>query len=204
MKIIIADDHHLIVEGLKTAIQKSHPDFEIYSAMNKIELFEILQSNNVKVLIQDIKFGDSNAKDFIDEIKIRFPKVKIILLSSVSDSVSIRQLSKKVDSYILKSESLDEIIAAIDSTLKGDKYFSKESLKRLNEFPEDDQIILSRREKEVLAVIMKEKSIKEIAETLFISEKTVEMHRSNLFVKLDVKNLTGLIKKAIALNLIDE
>lgn len=204
MKLIIADDHHLIVEGLKTAIEKSYPDFEIYSAMNKLELFELLKKHHVNILVQDIKFGDSNARDFLDGIKKSFPKLKIILLSSVSDSVSIRQLSKKVDSYILKSESLDEIIAAIDSALIGGKYFSKEATKRLNEFPEDDEVVLSRREKEVLAVIMKEKSIKEIAEILFISEKTVEMHRSNLFVKLDVKNLTGLIKKAIALNLIDD
>ena len=204
MKLIIADDHHLIVEGLKTAIEKSYPDFEIYSAMNKLELFELLKKHHVNILVQDIKFGDSNARDFLDEIKKSFPKLKIILLSSVSDSVSIRQLSKKVDSYILKSESLEEIITSIDSVIKGDKYFSKESSKRLIEFPEDDEVVLSRREKEVLAVIMKEKSIKEIAEILFISEKTVEMHRSNLFVKLDVKNLTGLIKKAIALNLIDD
>ena len=172
--------------------------------MNKQELFETLESQTTDILIQDIKFGYSNAKDFLDEIKTKFPKLKIILLSSVSDSVSIKQLSKKVDSYILKSESLDEINTAIDSIIKGKKYFSKESTKRLNEFQEDNEIVLSRREKEVLAVIMQEKSIKEIAEILFISEKTVEMHRSNLFVKLDVKNLTGLIKKAIALNLVDE
>jgi DNA-binding NarL/FixJ family response regulator len=204
MKIIIADDHHLIVEGLKAAVQKSFPDFDINTSMNKQELFETLESQTTDILIQDIKFGYSNAKDFLDEIKTKFPKLKIILLSSVSDSVSIKQLSKKVDSYILKSESLDEINTAIDSIIKGKKYFSKESTKRLNEFQEDNEIVLSRREKEVLAVIMQEKSIKEIAEILFISEKTVEMHRSNLFVKLDVKNLTGLIKKAIALNLVDE
>ncbi len=204
MKIIIADDHHLIVEGLKAAVQKSFPVFDINTSMNKQELFETLESQTTDILIQDIKFGDSNAKDFLDEIKTKFPKLKIILLSSVSDSVSIKQLSKKVDSYILKSESLDEINTAIDSIINGKKYFSKESTKRLNEFQEDNEIVLSRREKEVLAVIMQEKSIKEIAEILFISEKTVEMHRSNLFVKLDVKNLTGLIKKAIALNLVDE
>lgn len=203
MKIIIADDHHLIVEGLKAAVQKSFPDFAISTAMNKKELFEILKSQKSDILIQDIKFGDTNAKDFIDELKSEYPKLKIILLSSVSDSVSIKQLSKKIDSYILKSESLDEIIAAINSLLEGTKYFSKESTKRLNDFKDED-IVLSRREKEVLTVIMKEKSIKEIAEELFISEKTVEMHRSNLFVKLDVKNLTGLIKKAIALNLLDD
>jgi len=204
MKIIIADDHHLIVEGLKAAVQKSFPDFDINTSMNKQELFETLESQTTDILIQDIKFGYSNAKDFLDEIKTKFPKLKIILLSSVSDSVSIKQLSKKVDSYILKSESLDEINTAIDSIINDKKYFSKESTKRLNEFQEDNEIVLSRREKEVLAVIMQEKSIKEIAEILFISEKTVEMHRSNLFVKLDVKNLTGLIKKAIALNLVDE
>ncbi|MCT4582687.1 MAG: helix-turn-helix transcriptional regulator [Flavobacteriales bacterium] len=74
----------------------------------------------------------------------------------------------------------------------------------MNQLISDDTIILTKREREVLEVIMREKSIKQIAEELFISEKTVELHRSNLFVKLDVKNITGLVKKAIALNLLDD
>lgn len=203
MNILIADDHHLIIEGLKTALQSAFPDAEINGASNKLQLFERLEKGKKDILIQDIKFGDSNAKDFLDDLKTRYSDLKIILLTSVSDSVTIKQLSKKVDGYILKSESQDEIIAAIESVSKGKKYFSTESTEKMKEFPEDE-FFLSRREQEVLAVIMQEKSIKEIAEELCISEKTVEMHRSNLFVKLDVKNITGLIKKAIALNLLGD
>ncbi|MEZ5173329.1 MAG: response regulator transcription factor [Bacteroidia bacterium] len=201
MKILIADDHHLIIEGLKAALQNAFPEAEINGAINKLQLFENLEKGKTDILIQDIKFGESNAKDFLDDLKTVHPELKIIFLTSVSDSVTIKQLSKKVDGYILKSESQDEIIAAIEALIKGDKYFSAEASERMKEFPEEE-FFLSRREQEVLAVIMQEKSIREIAEELCISEKTVEMHRSNLFVKLDVKNITGLIKKAIALNLI--
>jgi len=204
MKIILADDHHLILDGLKSVLQTNHPKAIIHLAINKDVLFEKLLADEYDILIQDIKFGQNNFKDFIDSVIVQFPKLKIIVLSSVSDSVSIRQLSKKVHGYILKSESLDVIIDAIKSVSDGKHYFSVEASKRLNETADNEEIILTRREREVLSVIMKEKSIKEIAEELCISEKTVELHRSNLFVKLDVKNITGLVKKVIALNLLDE
>ena len=203
MKILLADDHQLILNGLLSVLEKQFPNAELAGVLNKSELFECLKKESYDILIQDLKFGADNAKDFLDEIRIDFPEMKIILLTTVSDSVTIKHLSKKVDSYILKSESLDEIITAINSLNAGNKYYSTLAEQKMNDLVPDDSIVLTRREKEVLEVIMKEKSIKQIAEELFISQKTVELHRSNLFIKLDVKNITGLVKKAIALNLLD-
>ncbi len=204
MKIILADDHQLILNGLLSVLIKQFPNAECSGVLNKTELFAALRKESFDILIQDLKFGADSAKDFLDELKKEFPTIKIILLTTVSDSVTIKQLSKKVDSYILKSESLDEIITAINRLNAGDKYYSQLAEQKMNDLIPDESIVLTRREKEVLEVIMKEKSIKQIAEELFISEKTVELHRSNLFVKLDVKNITGLVKKAIALNLLDD
>jgi DNA-binding NarL/FixJ family response regulator len=154
-------------------------------------------------LIQDIKFGDSNASDFINEINKKFPNLKILILSSISNSISIRQMLRKVDGYVLKSESISEICKGIEQIHKGQNYLSVEVSKKLNSF-QNNEILLTRREKEVLEVIMQEKSTKEIADILFISQKTVEMHRSNLFLKLDVKNVTGLVKQVIALDLLGD
>lgn len=204
MKIILADDHQLILNGLLSVLEKQFPNAECQGVLNKSDLFASLRKESFDILIQDLKFGADNAKDFLDALKDEFPSLKIILLTTVSDSVTIKQLSKKVDSYILKSESLDEIITAINSLNAGDKYYSKLAEQKMNDLVPDETIVLTRREKEVLEVIMKEKSIKQIAEELFISQKTVELHRSNLFVKLDVKNITGLVKKAIAMNLLDD
>lgn len=204
MKLLIADDHQLILDGLLSVVKTNFPDSDVYTAINKAELFEILQSNAIEILIQDVKFGEYHASDFMDEIKSEFPTTKVIFLTSVSDSVSITKLGQSVDGYVLKSESLEEIIRAIKAVNVGEKYFSEQSKAKIEQLIPDKDIVLTRREKEVLEVIMQEKSTKEIAEILSISEKTVELHRSNLFVKLNVKNLTGLIKKTIALNLIDK
>jgi DNA-binding NarL/FixJ family response regulator len=203
VKIILADDHQLILNGLRSVLEKQFPNAEFTGVLNKMDLFDALRKESFDILIQDLKFGADNAKDFLDDLKAEFSTLKIVLLTSVSDSVTIKQLSKKVDGYILKSESLDEIITAVNRLNAGDKYYSTLANQKMNDLIPDDTIILTRREKEVLEVIMKEKSIKEIAAELFISEKTVELHRSNLFIKLDVKNITGLVKKAIALNLLD-
>jgi DNA-binding NarL/FixJ family response regulator len=204
MKLLIADDHQLILDGLLSVVKTNFPDSDVYTAINKAELFEILKSNAIEILIQDVKFGEYHASDFMDEIKSEFPTTKVIFLTSVSDSVSITKLGQSVDGYVLKSESLEEIIRAIKAVNMGEKYFSEQSKAKIEQLIPDTDIVLTRREKEVLEVIMQEKSTKEIAEILSISEKTVELHRSNLFVKLNVKNLTGLIKKTIALNLIDK
>jgi len=204
MKLIIADDHQLILDGLQKVIQSNFKQAKIDLALNKTELFNILKFNKIDVLIQDIKFGDSNANDFIGELKQNYPHLKILILSSVSDSVSIRKLLKKVDGYVLKSESINEICNGVESILDGNQYLSKNVRKIISATNQPNEIVLTRREKEVLEVIMQEKSIKEIAETLYISQKTVEMHRSNLFLKLNVKNITGLVKQAIALDLLGE
>lgn len=204
MNILFADDHQLILDGLKSVIQNQFSESKIETAINKTELFDKLKRKKFDVLIQDIKFGDSNAKDFIDEIKINYPQLKILILSSVSDSISIKHLLKKVHGYVLKSESITEICNGIDAIYNGSQFLSIEVKRKINAISLSNEIILTRREKEVLEIIMQEKSTKEIADVLCISQKTVEMHRSNLFVKLNVKNITGLVKQVIALDLLGE
>jgi len=204
MKIILADDHQLILNGLLSVLAKQFPQSKCEGVLNKTDLFDVLRKESFDILIQDLKFGADNAKDFLDELRYEFPSMKIILLTTVSDSVTIKRLSRKVDSYILKSESLSEIVMAINELMAGNSYYSTLAEQKMKALIPDDSIVLTKREREVLEEIMREKSTKEIAKELFISEKTVELHRSNLFVKLDVKNITGLVKKAIALNLLDD
>ena len=204
MTILFADDHQLILDGLISLIKTNFKSPTVYTATNKSELMHILETQDIDVLIQDIKFGEDNAKTFLGDIKKNFPSLRILVLSTISDTISIQQFQSKAHGYVLKSEPIEEIIKAIKNLNFGNFYLSPASKRKIEAFFPSEEIVLTRREKEVLAVIMEEKSIREIAEKLFISEKTVEMHRSNLFLKLDVKNITGLVKKVISLGLIEE
>lgn len=203
MKILIADDHDLIVDALKSAISQKYKGGTIKSAKNKSELDFLLNQGEFDLLILDIKFGQDNAQNFIKQIKKSHPKLKTMMLSSLDDKYTIQFfLNAGVEGYIIKSDSIVDILNGVGKILSGETYYSELVENKLEQ--EENNIVLTPREKEVLGVILEEKSTKEIAEQLHISEKTVEMHRSNLFLKLEVKNLAGLVKKSILLNLLED
>ncbi|MCG8574987.1 MAG: response regulator transcription factor [Flavobacteriales bacterium] len=204
MKILLADDHQLILDGLKTAVGSNFPEAEVVTAINGQQLYFELDKNDCDLLLLDIRFGTINAKEIIRDLKRDYPQTKILVLSTVSDKYSLQQIiNMGVEGYVLKSESLVEILQGIKSISAGQTYFSREVSEKMEDKVEEREIVLTQREKEVLAEIIQEKPTKEIAETLCIAEKTVEMHRSNLFIKLDVKNVVGLVKKAILLGLVE-
>jgi DNA-binding NarL/FixJ family response regulator len=208
MNIVVADDHPLILEGLHKSLALEFCDATIFSCSTKDELFETLKKQEITLLIQDIKFGTSDARDFLKELKHAYPSTKIIALSSLNDRFAIEEtLATGIEGYVLKSESTHELFFAINAVLEGEKYLSEgvhESLGKHESFQElHKNIHLTGREKEVLREILAEKSTKEIAQSLFVTEKAVEHHRANLFSKLEVKNVTGLVKKALLLRLLE-
>ncbi len=209
MTILLADDHPLIVSALQQGLTSLFPDFTILTAYQLSELKEQFQNTQIDLLLQDIKFGVDDARTFLPELIHAFPNTKIIVLTSLADAITIQQLIKLgVKGYILKSDEIQLIEKGITEVLAGKSFISPTVQANLaaSDLVVDEnpaEIHLSSREKEVLREILKEKSIKEIAETLFINDKTVEHHRANLFVKLQVKNVSGLVKKAIILGLID-
>lgn len=201
VKLLIADDHDLITVGLKTALSKKFVDAQIDSCSSKKELDFYLSETAYDLLILDINFGQANAKTFINDIRKNYEALKVLVLSSLDDKYTIQlMVNAGVEGYLIKSDSIVDILNAVDQILDGNAYFSIEVQSKLENT--ENAVVLTNREKEVLGVILEEKSTKEIAEILNISEKTVEMHRGNLFQKLDVKNVAGLVKKAILLNLL--
>ncbi|MDO8998495.1 MAG: response regulator transcription factor [Bacteroidota bacterium] len=203
MNLIIADDHELIASSLETIIHEAHKEIKIFKAFKKQQLFDLLSKQTIDLLIQDLRFGKDNALDFLPNIILKYPKCKIVVLTSVSDSFTINRINQlKLDGFVLKTESAKNISKAIELVISGGQFFSSETNQTTNVF--ENKIKLSPREKEILSEILKEKSIQQIADSLSISNKTVEMHRANLFIKLDVKNITGLVKKTIIYNLIED
>jgi len=199
MKVLIADDHALIIDGFVTVIKNYDTSIGCYKATNKHELFEILEVNPVDVLFQDVMFGKSDARDFVKEIKEKYPLLKIIIVSTLEDKHTVETLLKQgVDGYLVKSDTSSEIISALTAVLQGEKFISKSLTRQgTSSTLKTHNIILTPREKEILNLILQEKTTKQIANKVCLSEKTVENHRTNLFIKFGVKNLAGLVKKAI-------
>lgn len=210
LKILMADDHQLILVGLKDYFESNYDYVDILTAINKEELFILLgKHDDIDALLLDVSFGVHNAKDFIPDLKTQYPNLNIVIISSNEDGKSIDFFLKEgVRGYVGKSESLLEIKQAIEKTISGEQYLSPiinhnhinyKSVKK-----NEHEVFLTNREKEVLANILNEKSTKEIADDLSVSEKTVEYHRSNLFMKFNVKNSNGLVKKAVLLGFLKD
>ena len=198
MKVLVADDHELIIDGFVTVIKNHDASIGCYRATNKLELFETLESKNIDILFQDVMFGKNDARDFVKEIKEKHPELKIIIVSTLEDKNTVETLLKQgVNGYLVKSDTSSEIISALKAVSEG-KTFISENLKRQGTSSlRKNTIILTPREKEILSLILQEKTTKEIADKVCLSEKTVENHRANLFIKFGVKNLAGLVKQAI-------
>lgn len=199
MRILIADDHELILEGFSILLKQLPEITEVDTVRTKNELLQQLKMQAYDVLFQDIKFGIHDARDFVSEVLKLYPNMKVIMLSSLSDKFVYESLFKQgAHGYVVKSAPKSTIYEAILKVREGNIYISEELMKvndtsRLN----TEIIAITDREKDVLKLIMNEMTIKEIATHMFLSEKTVEMHRTSLFRKFEAKNLAGLVKKAI-------
>jgi DNA-binding NarL/FixJ family response regulator len=201
-KILIADDHALIATGLKSLLLKSIQDAKVTTVSSKEELFNEFHLDLPDVILLDLFMGKEKAHDFFDKLINKTVGTKIIILSSNEDPATIAHfMHRGAHGFIGKSEDTSLIPLAIEKVMEGETFLSKYLQSKLESKDNRDNQIshlrLTRREKEVLAELLKEKSNKEIGESLFISEKTVEHHKANLYVKFDVKNASGLVKKAI-------
>lgn len=203
MNILVSDDHQLILDGIGSFLKTTYPDSTVHFAKNKSALIAQLKSHPFDILLQDVRLGNEDAREFIKEVFAVQPKLKVIIVSTLFDVLTVKTLlNQGAHGYVIKVDGLEEIQRAISTVQTGDTYLSSALQKQLigsslSQKTDHDEIRLTNREKEVLKEILNEKSTKAIAESLFISEKTVEGYRANLFVKFDVKNVAGLVKKAI-------
>lgn len=204
MKILIADDHFLVLEGLELLLNT----FDFVEKVVKSEDFNQLKSAmeqaKFDILLLDIHFGRHDGREIISEIKKRNESMKIIALTSHSDSSTIKSaVNAGFDGYLLKIDGRDEIQRALQKVMEGEKYFSSKTQQVFFETQTfKSNADLTERELEVLQLIVQEKTTKEIADQLFLSEKTIETHRGNIMLKLEARNIAGIVRKAIMLGLV--
>ena len=206
IKILLVDDHKIFTEGIASLLLHE-PDFEVVGECQKSEqVKEFLRKTTIDIILLDINLGGESGLDVCKYVVEYNSSIKILAMSMYNDESFITRMMKNgASGYILKNTSADELLKAIKTVYQGKLYQSVEVLevilRGLSRQKQQEksfyQIRFTRREKEVLDLIAKGKTTKQIASDLFISEKTVETHRSNLFSKFDVKNVTTLLKIAI-------
>ncbi len=207
IKLIIADDHELFRKGLAELLRK-HDDIKIVKSVGDgLEFMKIINNQlEVDIVLLDITMPNMDGFQVLKELKTLNSDIKPIVISMHNDGNYIAKCAKMgAHGYLLKNTDEAELILAIRSVSSGKKYFSAEISEKMINFMSTQSIsedILSNKETEVLGLISKGLTTKEIAEKLFVSSRTIETHRANILKKLEVKNTAELIKKATKMNLI--
>lgn len=202
IKIAIVDDHLMVIEGIKSLINTSN-DMVVTQTFNTLnELSLGLEKELPNILLLDINLPDGNGVIACKELVKKYPDLKILGLTNFEDLSFVKQMIKNgAKGYLLKNTNKTQLFEAIHQIINGDIYLSETMKHKLLEDSlgkSQDKFIprLTNREQEVLALIIKEYTTKEIAEKLFVTSKTVEAHRTNLIQKLGVKNTAGLVRVA--------
>lgn len=212
-KILIADDHAMFADGIASILKNEDTIKVVGRCLDGPSVIEFLKVNPVDILLLDVNLPGMSGIDVCKEVTTNFKATKVLAISMFNEESFVTEiLNNGAMGYILKNTGREELFLAINTVLSGKSYFSddvtqtimkglmKQRTASKQSKPELPKI--SRREKEVLGLIMKEHTTQEIADALFISLKTVESHRSNLLAKLNARNTAGLVRIAMENNLI--
>ena len=205
MKVFLTDDHAILLSGLIKILSVEDGVEVVGSATTYKGTLEKLTRITPDLLITDYNLPDGDGLSLVRMVKRKYPTIKILVLSMHDEAHLVQEILKEgVNGYLLKKDSQNELISAIQAVKEDKIYLSSDVnallIKGLNGAGE--QKLLTDREREVLKLIAQEYTNRSIAEELFISERTVETHRKNIFRKTGTNNLVGLIKYAYANNLI--
>lgn len=206
--IVIVDDHELFRDGLKLVLLHINPGFRISEAPNGLEFLKILESQVPDIVLMDINMPVLNGRDTVIKALEVCPELKVIAVTMFGEEIYYLQMIEAgVKGIILKKSGKFELEKAIQEVLDGGNFFSQEILQkmaiRLNRKNSDKNNELTEREYEILVHVCNGMTNIEIANKLFISPKTVEVHKSNIFRKTDVKNSAQLVIYAIKRGLIE-
>lgn len=208
--LAIVDDHQIVVDGIAALLKGEHSFQILFTATKAREMLQLLETAHVDILLTDIMMPEMNGVQFAKEARLRFPDLKILALSMSGEGELINEMINEADisGYILKNIGRQELIQALEKVAGGGIYFNDAVLDEMtkdSEVRKENALVhLTAREIEIIQLIEKEQINKQIAQSLFISERTVETHRKNIFRKTQTNTLIGLIKYAYEHNLISK
>ena len=210
IRTLIADDHALVRAGIRALVEKIKGVTVVAEAGTGSEAVELIDKLKPDLVLLDITMPDGSGFDVLHHLTQKFPETRVIVLTvHEAGEYAIRALREGAAGFIPKSAASTELEQAINTVMKDETYISPEtSRKTLLEYGKGttkrDQLAnLSPRQREVLRLIAEGRTTKQIAQTLEISVKTVETHRSQLMERLDIHDVAGLVRYAIIVGLID-
>jgi DNA-binding NarL/FixJ family response regulator len=208
-KIVIIDDHQIMIDGISALLHSSEKYEVVAKSTNPLEVIDLIENSNADILITDISMQKLSGIELSKLARSKFPHLKILALSMFGDKETIiEMIDAGVNAYILKNTGTSELIEALDKISSGQVFFSNEvtieMMKSISQSknPLLESTKLTPREIEIVKLIADELSNAQIGEKLFISERTVETHRKNIFRKTNTKSVAGLIKYAIEYKII--
>ncbi len=207
IKILLVDDHAIVTDGVRSLLS-SVEDYEVIESVNSAEdAIKFLEDNKVDLIISDYSLPGIDGLGLVRFVKKAYPSTKIIILSMHRENHLVKEILKEgISGYVLKDDPSDELLSAIENSRQGKIHLSDDINKMLIEalsFQQEHKLF-SDREKEILKLIAQEHSSKQIAELLFISERTVESHKRNMMKKADTNSAIGLVNFGYRNNLIDQ
>jgi DNA-binding NarL/FixJ family response regulator len=210
IRLMLVDDHQMLIDGIK-ALLSNEKQFEIAAeATRASDAYDMLANIQTDIVVSDINMPEMSGVELAQKVKLNYPSVRFLILSMFNEKHMIKELiDAGVSGYILKNTGKKELVDALTKISAGGIYFGDEvtsEMMRAMTTPEKTEPVnahLTLREKEILKLIAREYSNHKIAEELFISERTVETHRKNIFRKTSTKSIVGLIKYAYENDLID-
>ena len=209
IRIYIVDDHQIMIDGIKALLAASSA-FEIVGEQtNPLKAVNDIPEKKADILITDISMKEMSGIELAKKMRLAMPELKILALSMYSDRETISEmLVAGINGYVLKNTGMEELIAALTKISAGQQFFSEEvtseMMKTFSQPKVDakEVVNLTSRELEIVKLIAEEYNNAKIGDKLFISERTVETHRKNIFRKTNTKSVAGLVKFAITNNLL--
>ena len=204
----IVDDHQIVIDGLKSLLH-GHDQFEVAIECTQPEaMISLIEKTPIDILMTDVMMPGLNGAELSKLVHQKFPEIKILALSMSGQGDLVNQMIDDADisGYVLKNIGKQELVKALEKISGGGIYFSEEVLHEMGRASEmkreNAEAHLTAREIEIIQLIEKELSNKQIAERLFLSERTVETHRKNIFRKTSTSSLVGLVKYVYANKLV--
>jgi DNA-binding NarL/FixJ family response regulator len=200
--LAIVDDHQIVIDGLMSLLN-GHEGFDFgFATTDPTEVMDLLDKQHIDILMTDIMMPQLPGNELAKKVKQKFPNIKILALSmnGTGDLVNEMINDANISGYVLKNIGKQELIKALGKIADGGVYFGDDVVKELQRSDQrkkvNEEAGLTAREIEIIGLIEKEFSNKQIAERLFISERTVETHRKNIFRKTNTNSVIGLVKYA--------